>query len=353
MGQSCHHGLGAGGRASARIHPLHRAVRAPRIVGTAWASVVPRVGRLHRRDGQMEMVDAAAALVGIIALSFPCSRSCSCSARMADQCRTIRLASPPRAGRSGVGRRVPRRSVSGGACWAWWPDSRPLPARTPVRGGHPRPGRGGAACPRRGDGAESPPPWRAATRDGAPGAGDALPTRHPQPCPLWCPSPTQARRVGGEPASTQRRRTATRRPDRRPRPGCSRSTAAAAGQGDNQALAVNTTDGTVTYDVASRWCGSPTRTCSTPTRPSAPPAARAAPRWPSAFQVVLIVGDADVVVPQNLAAAVNYNCFRCITAAIAGSSSSRWTRCPARSRSVGWPRCGSRLSCALPRPSPS
>ena len=36
-----------------------------------------------------------------------------------------------------------------------------------------------------------------------------------------------------------------------------------------------------------------------------------------AFQVVLIMDDAQVVVPQNLAVAANYDCYRCITAAIA------------------------------------
>ena len=35
------------------------------------------------------------------------------------------------------------------------------------------------------------------------------------------------------------------------------------------------------------------------------------------FQVVLIVGDADTVVPANLATAVNYNCVQCLTYALA------------------------------------
>ncbi len=36
-----------------------------------------------------------------------------------------------------------------------------------------------------------------------------------------------------------------------------------------------------------------------------------------AFQVVLIMDDARVIVPQNLATAANYDCYECITAAIA------------------------------------
>lgn len=35
------------------------------------------------------------------------------------------------------------------------------------------------------------------------------------------------------------------------------------------------------------------------------------------FQVVLIVGQADVIVPKNLSAAANYNCVRCLTYALA------------------------------------
>jgi putative peptide zinc metalloprotease protein len=35
------------------------------------------------------------------------------------------------------------------------------------------------------------------------------------------------------------------------------------------------------------------------------------------FQVVLIVGQADVVVPENLSAAANYNCLECLTYALA------------------------------------
>ncbi|MGN6636970.1 MAG: hypothetical protein ACTHJ6_16135 [Oryzihumus sp.] len=36
-----------------------------------------------------------------------------------------------------------------------------------------------------------------------------------------------------------------------------------------------------------------------------------------AFQVVLVVGDAHVTIPQNLSGAVNYSCARCVTYALA------------------------------------
>jgi putative peptide zinc metalloprotease protein len=89
-------------------------------------------------------------------------------------------------------------------------------------------------------------------------------------------------------------------------------------EGDNQSLAVNTTDNSVTYEVAIAWVWATDQepvlnvneayafaSCSDCVTVAV------------AFQVVVIVGSADVVVPQNLSAAVNYDCFRCITAAVA------------------------------------
>ena len=68
----------------------------------------------------------------------------------------------------------------------------------------------------------------------------------------------------------------------------------------------------------SRWSGPTTARTSIPaTRPTPSPAARTAPRWRSGFQVVLIVGQTDVIVPENLSAAANYNCVRCLTYALA------------------------------------
>ncbi len=88
--------------------------------------------------------------------------------------------------------------------------------------------------------------------------------------------------------------------------------------GDNQSLAVNTTDDSASYDVAIAmvWVTDDDpvlnvneayafASCSDCVTVSV------------AFQVVVIVGSANVVVPQNLSAAVNYECFECITTAIA------------------------------------
>jgi putative peptide zinc metalloprotease protein len=93
----------------------------------------------------------------------------------------------------------------------------------------------------------------------------------------------------------------------------------AAPQGDgNQALAVNTTDGSVTYSVAFAlvWAedGQPVTTTN---EAYAFANCTGCATVAVGFQVVLIVGQTNVIVPQNLSAAANYNCLDCLTYALA------------------------------------
>jgi putative peptide zinc metalloprotease protein len=89
-------------------------------------------------------------------------------------------------------------------------------------------------------------------------------------------------------------------------------------EGDNQALAVNTTDDTVVYDLAFAmiWVDGDSPVLNTNEAYAAASCDNCAAVAVS-FQVVLIVGDADTVVPANLATAVNYNCVQCLTYALA------------------------------------
>jgi putative peptide zinc metalloprotease protein len=86
----------------------------------------------------------------------------------------------------------------------------------------------------------------------------------------------------------------------------------------NQALAVNTTDGSVTYSVAFAlvWAedGEPVDTRN---EAYAFASCTGCAAVAVGFQVVLIVGEADVIVPENLSAAANYNCVDCLTYALA------------------------------------
>ena len=88
-------------------------------------------------------------------------------------------------------------------------------------------------------------------------------------------------------------------------------------EGDNQAAAFNTTDGSMKYDVAFALVWAEGDEVLNVNEAHAYASCKNCVTVAVAFQVVLIMDDAQVVVPQNLAVAANYECYRCITAAIA------------------------------------
>jgi putative peptide zinc metalloprotease protein len=91
----------------------------------------------------------------------------------------------------------------------------------------------------------------------------------------------------------------------------------APGPGDNQALAVNTQDGSTVYDVAFALVWVEDEPMLNRNEAYAFASCRDCTTVAVSFQVVLAVGQVDMVVPQNISAAVNYNCVECLTAAIA------------------------------------
>jgi putative peptide zinc metalloprotease protein len=88
-------------------------------------------------------------------------------------------------------------------------------------------------------------------------------------------------------------------------------------EGDNQAAAFNTTDGSMKYDVAFALVWADGDEVLNVNEAHAYASCQNCVTVAVAFQVVLIMDDAQVVVPQNLAVAANYQCYRCITAALA------------------------------------
>jgi len=87
--------------------------------------------------------------------------------------------------------------------------------------------------------------------------------------------------------------------------------------GDNQALAVNTLDGSTRYDVAFAlvWANGD-RVLNT-NEAYAFASCTLCRTVSVGFQVVLVLGQANVVVPQNLSGAINHNCVKCVTYALA------------------------------------
>jgi putative peptide zinc metalloprotease protein len=82
-------------------------------------------------------------------------------------------------------------------------------------------------------------------------------------------------------------------------------------------MAVNTTDGSVVYDVAFALVWADGDTVANTNEAYALASCTGCQTVAVAFQVVLILGNADVVVPENVAAAVNYGCVQCVTQALA------------------------------------
>jgi putative peptide zinc metalloprotease protein len=89
------------------------------------------------------------------------------------------------------------------------------------------------------------------------------------------------------------------------------------GEGDNQALAVNTQDGSVAYGVSFALVLAEDDAVLNRNEAYAAASCRGCRTVAVAFQVVLVVGSVDVVLPQNLSTAVNYACLECVTYALA------------------------------------
>lgn len=89
-------------------------------------------------------------------------------------------------------------------------------------------------------------------------------------------------------------------------------------EGDNQALAVNTTDDTVTYDVAFALVWADGEEVADNTNEAyAIASCDNCAAVAVAFQVVLVTGETDVAIPTNVSVAVNYECTSCLTFSLA------------------------------------
>lgn len=89
------------------------------------------------------------------------------------------------------------------------------------------------------------------------------------------------------------------------------------GPGDNQTLAVNTRNNSSVYDVAFALVWANGDSVLNKNEAYAFASCSHCKAEAISFQVILIVGHANVIVPQNISAAVNYNCIVCVTQALA------------------------------------
>ena len=267
----------------------------PRLLATAWVSLQRQGALLGAATADGDVLGALARVLAIVALVVPL---------LGIGYVLVRLV---RRTASGVWRRTDgrpgRRALAGllaaalvaGLAWAWWPDA---DTYRPVRAWE-----GGTvldAVPASSGSALEPGSQGVATTIWPDDAGPLPTADDPALAMVLVP----ARTSGDDPAAAP----TWVFPFDRPLP---------PREGDNQALVVNTEDGSVAYDVsfALEWADGDTAL----NRNAAFAAAscRGCTTVAVAFQVVLLVGSVDVVVPQNLSTAANYACLECVTYALA------------------------------------
>ena len=276
----------------------------PRVVGTAWDNGGKQQAALAHSLAAGDLTDAAVRVLALICIALPVAGILYILVRLGRQLITgLWQKTRGKAWQRGVAMAAIA-AVTAGLAWAWWPGAetyRPVQpyergtladATTtifPTAAGHDlKQGQAGRTVALWPQGARKP------TREEpqlsmvlVPRASAVTPAASgtPTPAPSWV------------------------FPFDKP---------AAPEDGGNQALAVNTKDGSVVYDVAFAlvWAddGEDVRNTN---EAYAFASCKDCAAVAVGFQVVLIVGQTNVVVPENLSAAANYNCVRCLTYALA------------------------------------
>ena len=299
-------------------------VALPRVLATAWESLQARAGMLRADWGDGDLLGASAQVLSVVALAFPVLGMVYLLTRLVRQVSGAVL----RRTRGKPGQRATAVLAAGallaGLAWAWWPDGDTYRPISPNERGTVT--QALALAPPAPQVEEPAPSAAARLESGARGrfagvwpGGGVTPTADTPELAMvliprggWAPaaggdaSGGSATDVGGLPDPNAA--PAWVFPFDRPLP---------PGAGNNQSLAVNTTDGTVVYDVAFAWVWVEDDTVLNRNEAYALASCTDCAAVAISFQVVLVVGDADIVVPQNVSVAVNYNCVRCLTYALA------------------------------------
>lgn len=280
----------------------------PRLLATGWASVGKQQEMLSSSLADGDVLGAAVRGVAIVIVAIPVLGLLYIVVRLLRQLVTGLW-------KKTRGKALQRTAAMtavvvllGGLAWAWWPDGGTYrPVQAYERGTLGDATRAILPVRERGD-----------LRQGGTGqtvalwpAGATKPTRdNPQLSMVLVPvgEPAAAGAAGGTAAAAPAAPSWVFPFDR-----------PAAPEADgNQALAVNTTDGSVAYSVAFAlvWAedGAPVTTAN---EAYAFANCSGCAAVAVGFQVVLVVGQTDVIVPENLSAAANYNCLDCLTYALA------------------------------------
>ncbi len=286
----------------------------PRVAATAWLSLVKQWDTLQEAFAAGDFFGVGAAVLSMLAVALPVLAIVYLLSRLVRRTTTkVMTATEGRPVRRGVAAVVAAALVAAVA-WAWWPDGATYRPIQPTERGTLVDGLAlTGMIP-----GEAPVQHSTALRVGQVGAATRtvwatdreLPTKDsPQLALILLPkqsgdvdaaSDDGAGGEGAEPAWVF--------PFNKP---------AAPGEGDNQAMAVNTDDGSTVYDVAFALVWATDGTVGNKNEAYALASCTACATVAVGFQVVLIVGQADITIPQNIAAAVNYSCLKCVTYALA------------------------------------
>ena len=270
----------------------------PRILATAAASVGRHGSAMLDRFGALDVVGGLVKLLAVIAVGLPMLGICYLLVRSVRQLTgTVARATAGKSGRRALAGLLAA-AVLAGLLFAWWPRGNYRPIQPYERGTLsdvlPASYARGVGDARLQEGRQS------SAVTAWPSDAGPLPTADkPVLSVVLVPrSPTPDGRIAPTWVFP------FNRPD-------------APGAGDNQSLAVNTRDGSVVYDIAFALVWADQDTVLNKNEAYAFASCTACRATAISFQVVLIVGNAHVVVPQNISAAVNYDCLVCVTQALA------------------------------------
>lgn len=280
----------------------------PRMLGTAWSAAGERRLMLLDAWGRSDLVAAAAHALAMAVVVLPVLAAAVMLYRLSRQLgRSLWTRTAGRPGRRAVALLTVGALVAA-LVWAWWP-----------RAGSYRP----IQPWERGTLADAVPAARPAAglAVGSTGSttvawpeGQARPTRaHPELALVMVPHTDPSGASGAAPTGTGAGAVPADQtwvfPVDQP---------LAPGAGDNQALAVNTTDGSTVYDAAFAmvWVeeGAPAQNVN---EAWALASCTRCAAVSVAFQVVLTLGDTAAAVPQNVAVALTSDCVDCLTYALA------------------------------------
>lgn len=279
-------------------------VTLPRLVASAAHSLTVQWALLSGSWGHGEWAGVGAKILALIAAALPVLGVCYLLIRLVRQA----VAGTLRRTKGKPGRRgaaaVTAVAVIAGLVWVWWPHGNYRPIQPNERGVIQQ----ALAAPS----AVSPPFGQPPAPPGSAGAALQPGTRLTATT-VW-PQDAAQRPAPGHP---QLAMVLVPRNSAGPTWVFPFNRPAAPGPGDNQSMAVATRDGSTVYDVAFALVTATKNTVLNGNEAYAFASCSHCTAVAVSFQVVLIIGNAQVIAPKNVSAAVAYNCVSCLTAAMA------------------------------------